>query len=99
MELTQEDYEERKSRVETGMGDDDDARLVKLYEREGFTWDGRAMETSSGSTPSKPKRNTSASRSSARTTPRRSNKSVADATTVLSTDGPGQTSASSGDSE
>lgn len=36
MELTQKDYNERKARLDAGTGDDEDARLVKLYEREGF---------------------------------------------------------------
>jgi hypothetical protein len=36
MELTQRDYDERKARVEQGIGDDDDRRLVKQYESEGF---------------------------------------------------------------
>jgi hypothetical protein len=36
MQLTQRDYETRKARVESGQGDDNDRRLVKHYEREGF---------------------------------------------------------------
>ncbi len=37
MQLTQEDYEDRKHRVDTDQGDDEDRRLVKHYEREGHT--------------------------------------------------------------
>lgn len=36
VKLTQKDYEDRKARVEDGSADDDDRRLVKHYEREGF---------------------------------------------------------------
>lgn len=36
MELTQSDYDERKARVADGTADDEDRRLVKHYEREGF---------------------------------------------------------------
>lgn len=36
MQLTQKDYDERKQRVDAGDGDDEDARLVKHYEAEGF---------------------------------------------------------------
>jgi hypothetical protein len=37
MELTQKDYDDRKARVAKGEGDDEDARLVKHYEANGFT--------------------------------------------------------------
>ncbi len=37
MELTQQDYEERKSRIDAGTASDDDRRLVKHYERQGFS--------------------------------------------------------------
>lgn len=37
MEMTQQDYDDRKARVDAGTGDDEDARLVKEYERQGFT--------------------------------------------------------------
>jgi hypothetical protein len=37
MELTQQDYEERKAHVDDGTADDEDRRLVKHYERQGFT--------------------------------------------------------------
>lgn len=37
MELTQKDYEERVNRVAAGNGDDEDLRLVKHYEDEGFS--------------------------------------------------------------
>lgn len=36
MELTQQDYEERKGRAEAGTATDDDLRLVKHYERQGY---------------------------------------------------------------
>jgi hypothetical protein len=36
MELTQQDYDARKARVDKGEGDDEDARLVKHYEVQGF---------------------------------------------------------------
>ena len=36
MEMTQQDFEARKQRVDAGVGTDEDARLVKLYEREGY---------------------------------------------------------------
>lgn len=36
MELTQADYDERAARIDAGTADDDDRRLVELYEREGF---------------------------------------------------------------
>lgn len=34
MKVTKKDYEERKARVDNGEGSDEDARLVKQYERE-----------------------------------------------------------------
>jgi hypothetical protein len=37
MKMTQQDYDARKARVDAGQGDDEDARLVKEYERQGFT--------------------------------------------------------------
>ncbi|HJV15622.1 MAG TPA: hypothetical protein VJ625_17180 [Propionibacteriaceae bacterium] len=36
MELTQEDYEARKQRVNDAVASDEDRRLVKEYERQGF---------------------------------------------------------------
>jgi hypothetical protein len=42
MELTQDDFEERLSRVEDGTADDEDHRLVKHYRREGFEPGGSA---------------------------------------------------------
>lgn len=42
MELTQQDYDTRKARVDKGEGDDEDARLVKQYEAAGFTAGGQA---------------------------------------------------------
>lgn len=44
MEMTQQDYDDRKTRVAAGNGTDEDLRLVKLYESEGFSSD----ETSAG---------------------------------------------------
>lgn len=44
MELTQKDYDERKARVDAGAGDDEDARLVKHYEANGFTTEGNAPQ-------------------------------------------------------
>jgi hypothetical protein len=37
MEMTQQDYDERKTKTVAEEGSDEDLRLVKLYEREGFT--------------------------------------------------------------
>ncbi len=37
MELTQKDYEERVNRVAAGQGDDEDLRLIKHYESQGFS--------------------------------------------------------------
>lgn len=37
MELTQSDYDERKARVAAGNGTDEDLRLVKHYEDQGFS--------------------------------------------------------------
>lgn len=37
MELTQQDYEQRYARIRDGEGTDEDRRLVKHYERQGFT--------------------------------------------------------------
>jgi hypothetical protein len=42
MEMTQDDFEERLSRVEDGTADDEDRRLVKHYRREGFEPGGSA---------------------------------------------------------
>lgn len=42
MEMTQQDYEARKQRVEAGVGTDEDARLVKQYERDGYTTEPKA---------------------------------------------------------
>lgn len=36
MKLTQKDYDTRKNRVTSGDGTDEDRRLVKHYERQGF---------------------------------------------------------------
>lgn len=36
MDLTQKDYDERKKRLNEGGDNDEDRRLVKLYESEGF---------------------------------------------------------------
>lgn len=99
MELTQEGYEWCKRRVLSGKGDDEDARLVKLYEKEGFTWDGNRTETSSDSTPSKRKRSVRQSPSTAPTTSHPSSKDRTDDSTVPSTGGHGPTNESSGTSE
>lgn len=48
MKLTQKDYDTRKARVVAGAGDDEDARLVKHYERQGFTTEGAAPQPASG---------------------------------------------------
>ncbi len=37
MKMTQADYEARAARVQDDTADDDDRRLVKLYEREGYS--------------------------------------------------------------
>lgn len=37
MKMTQQDYDDRKARADKGEGSDEDTRLVKLYEREGYT--------------------------------------------------------------
>lgn len=42
MEMTQSDYDERLTRVADGTADDEDRRLVKHYEREGFEPSGDA---------------------------------------------------------
>lgn len=42
MQMTQADYNDRKRRVDNGEGDDEDARLVKQYEAEGYTVEGKA---------------------------------------------------------
>lgn len=39
VEMTQQDYDERKTRVAAGNGTDEDLRLVKLYESQGFSVD------------------------------------------------------------
>lgn len=44
MKLTQKDYDARKARVVAGSGDDEDARLVKHYEANGFTTEGSAPQ-------------------------------------------------------
>lgn len=44
MKLTQKDYDTRKARVVAGTGDDEDARLVKHYEANGFTTEGSAPQ-------------------------------------------------------
>lgn len=36
MELTRKDFKERAARVADGTADDEDARLVKHYQRQGF---------------------------------------------------------------
>lgn len=36
MQMTQKDYDERKARVNDGVATDEDLRLVKQYEAEGF---------------------------------------------------------------
>jgi hypothetical protein len=50
VELTQRDYDERKARVDKGEGDDEDARLVKHYEANGFTTEGEAPQPAGGGT-------------------------------------------------
>lgn len=39
VEFNTSDYRERLARVEAGTADDDDRRLIKLYQREGYTPD------------------------------------------------------------
>lgn len=36
MESTQQDFEDRKARIDAGTGSDEDRRLVKQYEKQGF---------------------------------------------------------------
>lgn len=37
MEMTQQDYDDRKARVDDGSGTDEDQRLVRQYEDAGYT--------------------------------------------------------------
>jgi hypothetical protein len=47
MKLTQEDYDERKDRALAGQATDEDNRLVKLYEAEGYEYSGPVEEPES----------------------------------------------------
>lgn len=95
MELTQGDYEERKARTLAGQGTDDDTRLVKLYEREGFECRGSSTEKSSSSTESNEPSIETVNQSSAPTTAPLFGKPPTASSTVRRTGGRGRTSASS----
>lgn len=74
MDMTQADYIERRKRTTAGTGTDEDRRLIKLYEKEGFSWDGRSSEPSTPGTPESTSTSRPAPRSNARSTSTRSNK-------------------------
>ena len=95
MSLSKTDYKEAQERVEAGEGTDDDLRIVKWWPR----WHGSSTENSSETTPSSGGTSRRRNRSTARTTEPLSSQPPADDSTVLSTDGRGQSDASSGDSE
>lgn len=96
MQLTQQDYDARKQRVEDGTGDDEDARLVKHYESEGFEWRGKSSKTSSEATPSSGAQTPSDRQSTAPTTGNPSNLSETGGdSTARPTDGAGQKAGSS----
>lgn len=99
MKLTQADYEERKARMDAGAADDEDARLVKLYEREGFSWDGSNTGKSSDSTKSNESSNETDSPSNVRMMAPRSRRRRTAGSTAKQTGGSGQTSESSGATE
>jgi len=99
MELTQGDYEERKARTLADSGTDDDVRLVKLYEREGFKWRGSSTEKSSSSTESSERLTETVNQSNAPMTAPPSSKPRTGSSTAHRTGGRGRTSASSGGHE
>lgn len=96
MELTQQDYEERKGRQLADEASDDDRRLIKLYEREGFVWPGSSTANPSDSTPNAEPSNEEQSPSTAPTTERLSSKAGGKSSGARSTAGRGRTSESSG---
>jgi len=74
MDMTQADYIERRKRATAGDASDEDRRLIKLYEKEGFSWDGPSSEPSTPGTPESTSTSKPAPRSNARSTSTRSNK-------------------------
>lgn len=90
MELTQADYEARKGRVDAGEGDDEDRRLVKHYEREGYTWPGSSSETSSDSRQQTTGNTEPGRQSPAPTTENPSNPDAEGSSAAGQTGGPGQ---------
>lgn len=94
MKLTQKDYEERLKRLaeESGTSEqrDEDRRLVKLYEREGYSCPGSSTETSSGEQPKTSETNETPARRTARTTERTSKNEQTESSTARSTAGSGK---------
>jgi hypothetical protein len=95
MQLTQQDYDARKARVEDGTGDDEDARLVKHYEAEGYEWRGNSSQTSADSTPNSVDSTPNNLPSTAPTTDSHSKQSEAGDSTASRTDGAGRKAGSS----
>ena len=95
VQLTQQDYDERKQRVEDGTGDDEDRRLVKHYESEGFEWRGNSSQPSDETTQRKPDASEMNHPSTAPTTGNPSKTSEAGDSTAGSTAGAGRTGKSS----
>ncbi len=88
--LSQQDYEERKSRQSDGTASDEDLRLVKHYEREGYECRGSNSETSSAPESKTTETVNDGHPSSARTTGSPSKRARTDSSTVRPTGGPGK---------
>jgi hypothetical protein len=74
MDMSQQDYDARKQRIEGGTATDEDRRLVKQYEKEGYTWGGTRTAGSSEETPKTPSGDAAGPSSTAPTTANPSNK-------------------------
>lgn len=87
MELKREDYEERKRRMVNGQGDDEDHRLVTLYEQNGYSWDGSNSGQSPEPTPMTPTPSESEESSTVPSTGPRSRKDESPASSTARTAG------------
>lgn len=66
--MTQKDYDDRKNRYAAGNATDEDLRLIKQYEREGYEWGGSKSAGSPATTTTSNEPAPSAGRSTVPTT-------------------------------
>lgn len=99
MTMTQQDYEDRKARVDDGSATDEDHRYVRQYERDGYSVGrkdgdrpsaGNSTERSSDETRKPLEKNETGDPSSARTTVNPSKTDRSGSSTAASTAGSGK---------